>query len=56
MFKLSVQNGQQIVNHTSEQPEYHKEYILDTMLEFVEAKIFVIDDEEHCTMLLAEEY
>lgn len=55
VFSLSCANGRQKIKHTQEVPEYKKEYVLsiDTP---VTAKIFVIDDEAHATMLLAEEY
>ena len=55
VFKLTVQNGKQHISHESEQPEYHKEYDIETSNP-VAAKIYVIDDDTHCTMLLAEEY
>lgn len=50
------QNGKLLViTHTSEQPEYSRKYIFaDEMV--LNAKVYVIDDGEHCTMLLAEEY
>lgn len=54
VFKLSNQNGKQKIIHIQEQPEYEKEYILD-MAPVIE-KIYVIDDKDHCTMLLAQEY
>lgn len=56
VFNLSVENGMQIIKHSSEQPEYNMTYILAAYDEFVTAKIYVIDDGDHCTMLLAEEY
>ena len=56
VFGLTEQNGLQIIHHTSEQPEYNMIYILPTMTKTVTAKVYVIDDSEHCTMLLAEEY
>lgn len=56
VFRLSVENGLQVIHHTSEQPEYEMTYILPTVTKSVTAKIYVIDDGEHCTMLLAEEY
>lgn len=47
---------QQII-HRQEQPEYQKEIAIPLDVDkVVENKIFVIDDETHCTMLLAEEY
>lgn len=45
----------QLVEHRQEVPEYKKEYRIFPK-EMVNAKIFVIDDETHSTMLLAEEY
>ncbi|MBQ7980193.1 MAG: DUF960 domain-containing protein [Oscillospiraceae bacterium] len=55
VFKLTVQDGKQHISHESEQPEYHKEYDIDTANP-VTSKVYVIDDGTHCTMLLAEEY
>lgn len=55
VFKLTVENGRQKIIHEQEQPDYKKEYLL-RLDEPVNAKIFVIDDEDHSTMLLAEEY
>ena len=55
IFRLTIQNGKQHISHESEQPEYHKEYDIETSNP-IETKIYVIDDDTHCTMLLAEEY
>lgn len=59
VFDLSiVENDKkklQKIIHSQEEPEYRKEYILE-FADPVETKIFVIDDEDHSTMLLAEEY
>ena len=55
VFKLSINRGKQHISHESEQPEYHKEYDIETVNP-ITAKVYVIDDETHCTMLLAEEY
>ena len=41
--------------HSQEQPEYTAVYEVNTT-EKINAKIFVIDDTTHSTMLLAEEY
>ena len=47
-------DGQHIV-HTQEQPPYR--YELDVHCKCaVDAKVYVIDDETHSTMLLASEY
>ena len=56
VFNLSVENGLQVIHHTSEQPEFDMTYILTTVSNSVESKIYIIDDGEQCTMLLAEEY
>ena len=55
VFKLTIKDVKQHISHESEQPEYHKEYGIDTANP-IEAKIYVIDDGTHCTMLLADEY
>ncbi len=56
IFRLSVVNGLQVIEHTSEQPEYKMQYILAECDENITAKVYVIDSEEYCTMLLANEY
>lgn len=55
VFTLTAEDGNQVIEHHKEIPEYRKEssYPSETP---VNAKIFVIDDETHSTMLLAEEY
>ena len=55
VFKLDVCNGKQHIHHLSEQPEYSKEYTID-LANPVNQKVYVIDDIDHSTMLLAEEY
>ena len=55
IFKLSAENGKQKIVHEQEQPEYRKEHLFPAG-DPITAKIFVIDDETHTTMLLAEEY
>lgn len=56
VFRLSVENGLQIIHHSSEQPEFDMTYILAVADTAVTEKVYVIDDGEHCTMLLASEY
>lgn len=56
VFKLSIENGLQTVKHTSEQPNFDMRYVLPMIENPVNAKIYCIDSEEYCTMLLAEEY
>lgn len=56
VFKLKVTGGIQRIHHFSEQPEYSMEYLLPTVTNPITAKIYVINDGDHSTMLLAEEY
>ena len=56
VFRLTVEDGLQIIRHESEQPEFSMTYVLPTVSETVTQKVYVIDDGDHCTMLLAEEY
>ena len=55
VFRFSEKNGLQIVHHTSEQPQFEMTYIVEAK-KLVIAKVYIIDDGEHCIMLLAEEY
>ena len=55
VFCLSAESGIQKIIHKQEHPEYSKEYLFPSEAP-ITAKIFVIDDETHSTMLLAEEY
>ncbi len=55
VFTLSSENGKQKIIHEQEQPDYRKEYTFSGDCS-VNAKIFAIDDGDHSTMLLAEEY
>ena len=55
VFRLARTGTGQHITHTQEQPPY--QYELDVpCADAVNAKIFVIDDGTHSTMLLAEEY
>ena len=55
VFRLQKTGRGQHITHTQEQPPY--QYELDVpCTDAVNAKIFVIDDATHSTMLLAEEY
>jgi len=61
VFELSktVADGKvfQRITHGQEQPEYEKSItLLANEEDVVGKKVYVIDDESHCTMLLAEEY
>ena len=55
VFALKEIDGKQHIHHFSEQPEYSKEYMID-LANPVNQKVYVIDDIDHSTMLLAEEY
>ena len=55
VFRLAPFGGIQQVIHTSEEPEYKKVFLFPSDAP-VTAKVYVIDDSDHCTMLLAEEY
>lgn len=54
-FTLSIENGKQKIIHVQEQPEYNMELRVEVS-EPVTEKVYVIDDGEHSTMLLEEEY
>ena len=56
VFNLSVENGLQVIKHTSELPKHKMVYVLTCCEKMVTTKVYVIDDGDHCTMLLAEEY
>ena len=49
--QLTTQN----LIHSQEQPEYTKTYTFPIESP-INGKVYVIDDGDHCTMLLAEEY
>ena len=45
----------QKVIHMQEQPAYKKEHLLP-VTDAIKAKVYIIDDKSHSTMLLASEY
>lgn len=55
VFRFENLGGIQKVTHFSEQPEYHKEYLIPTGKP-ITAKVYIIDSDEYSTMLLASEY
>ena len=56
VFRLSVSDkGTQRIVHEQEEPEYRREYDIQVDNP-INAKVYVIDDGDHSTMLLAEEY
>lgn len=56
VFTMGKEYGKLKIKHSQEQPDYGREYLLNADTPFYVGKIFVIDDETHSTMLLAEEY
>ena len=56
IFRLSKAEGLQKIIHEQECPPYKKEYLFAPLFPPVEAKIYVINDEAHATMLFAYEY
>ena len=55
VFELKPFGGMQQITHTAEEPEYRKVFLFPSDNP-VTAKLYVIDSETYCTMLLAEEY
>ena len=55
VFSLSEKDGEQLIVHTQEEPEYEKEYVLN-ITPITTGKVFVIDDNTHSTMLMNYEY
>ena len=54
VFRLEPDGKQQKITHSQEQPPFEREvYLLGPLL--VTAKIYVIDDGDYATMMLAEE-
>ena len=56
VFQLSDDNGVQKIIHAQERPPFQGEAVLIGVDPIVTAKIYVIDDGDHSTMMLAEEY
>ena len=56
VFELTESGGLQCIRHKSEQPAFEMTYILPTVEKPVIGKIYCIDSEDYCTMLLSEEY
>ena len=57
VFWLTLEGNKQKIIHSQEVPWYQKEYLLEmTDAPFCVGKIFVIDDGDHSTMMLASEY
>lgn len=55
VFDLKQVGSLQCITHRSEEPEHYMEYLLPSDSPITE-KLYIIDDGEHSTMLLANEY
>ena len=55
VFRFRAVDNFQCITHITETPEYQKKYKFASSNP-ITAKVYVIDDETHSTMLLAEEY
>jgi len=55
VFELKAVGSMQSITHTSEEPEYRMEYLIPSDALITE-KLYIIDDGDHSTMLLASEY
>lgn len=55
VFELMPVDCLQSITHSSEEPEYHMEYLLPMDTPIAD-KVYIIDDGDHSTMLLANEY
>ena len=55
VFELKPAWNLQSITHSSEKPEYRMEYLIPTDSPITE-KLYIIDDGDHSTMLLASEY
>ena len=55
IFDLKPVGTMQSITHRSEEPEYRMEYLILIYTPITE-KLYIIDDGDHSTMLLANEY
>ena len=55
VFELSPSGTMQSIIHSSEEPEYRQVYMIPSDTPITE-KLYIIDDGDHSTMLLASEY
>ena len=56
VFELMGVEGQQTIIHRQEMPDYQAIYQFDKVENPLQHKIYVIDDIEYSTMMLADEY
>lgn len=55
VFDLYIEGGKQCIEHRQETPDYKQVVTLDMDVS-AEEKIFIIDDGDHTTAMLADEY
>ena len=55
VFELKPVGILQSITHRSEEPEYLMKYLIPSENPIAE-KLYIIDDGDHCTMLLSSEY
>ena len=55
VFELKPIGSLQSITHSSEAPEYRQVYLIPSDAPITE-KLYIIDDGDHSTMLLANEY
>ena len=55
VFELSAAGPMQSITHSSEEPEYRMTYLVPSDAPITET-LYIIDDGDHSTMLLANEY
>lgn len=55
VFRFRPAGSLQEIIHTSEEPSFHKVYML-LSTEPITEKVYIIDDGDHSTMLLSSEY
>ncbi len=55
IFRLEPMKTMQKITHEQEQPQFKREYHIPTNHP-ITGKVYIIDDGDHSTMLLAEEY
>lgn len=55
IFRFETIETIQKITHEQEQPQFKREYLIPTDHP-ITAKVYIIDDGEHSTMLLANEY
>ena len=55
VFELKPVGSMQSITHRSEEPEYRMEYLFPADNPITE-KVYIVDDGDHSTMLLANEY